>query len=204
LSSNIGEVVTIFVASLLAVVTSFNLGLPLLPIHLLWINLITDSLPAFGLGMEKADESVMSEEPRSKSEGFFANRLGFHIALEGIFVGAITLASYLIGDLLLGDLALAQTMAFVTLSSTQLFHAFNVKNDGTIFTKKTFNNKMLNIAFLVGMTLQFIVVYTPGINTVFKLEALGIVPLSIAMGLALSVVAVMEVYKLFKRIINKK
>ena len=203
LSSNIGEVVTIFVASLLAVVTTANLGLPLLPIHLLWINLITDSLPAFGLGMEKADESVMKDKPRSKSEGFFANGLGLHITIEGLFIGSITLASYLIGDLLLGDVHLGQTMAFMTLSSTQLFHAYNVKNDGTILSKKTFNNKMLNIAFLIGMALQFIVIYTPGVNDVFKLQALDIVSLSISMGLALSIVILMEGYKLIKKLFNK-
>jgi len=204
LSSNIGEVVTIFVASLLAVVTTANLGLPLLPIHLLWINLITDSLPAFGLGMEKADESVMNDKPRSKTEGFFANGLGLHIAIEGLFIGSITLASYLIGDLLLGDVHLGQTMAFLTLSSTQLFHSYNVKNDGTIFSKKTFNNKMLNIAFLVGMALQFIVIYTPGVNDVFKLQALDMISLSISLGLALSIVVLMEGYKLVKRLLNKQ
>ncbi len=203
LASNIGEVITIFVASLLSVVSSASLGLPLLPIHLLWINLITDSLPAFGLGMEKANDSVMKDKPRNKDEGFFANRLGFHIAVEGLFVGGITLASYLVGDLLLGELSLAQTMAFMTLSSAQLFHAFNVKSEGTIFSKETFNNKMLNIAFIVGMSLQFIVIYTPGLNNVFKLEALGIVPLLVSLGFAFSVVAMIEVYKLVKRIIKK-
>jgi Ca2+-transporting ATPase len=210
LSSNIGEVVTIFVASLIAVLFPLvDLGLPLLPIHLLWINLITDSLPAFGLGMEKADESVMNDKPRNKDEGFFANRLGLHIAIEGLFVGSITLASYLIGQLVLGgsdpDVALSvgQTMAFMTLSSAQLFHAFNVKCDGTIFNKKTFNNKMLNIAFIVGMALQFVVIYTPGLNDVFKLQALGIVPLLVSMGLAMSIVAIMEIYKLVKRLLNK-
>ena len=203
LSSNIGEVVTIFVASLIAVISTANLGLPLLPIHLLWINLITDSLPAFGLGMEKADESVMKDKPRNKDEGFFANRLGLHIAIEGIFIGSITLASYLIGDLLLGDVHLGQTMAFMTLSSAQLFHAFNVKSDGTVFSKKTFNNKMLNIAFIVGMALQFIVIYTPGLNDVFNLQALTIVPLLVSLGLAVSIVAIMEIYKLVKRLINK-
>ena len=204
LSSNIGEVVTIFVASLIAVIAAdANLGLPLLPIHLLWINLITDSLPAFGLGMEKADEAVMKQKPRNKDEGFFANRLGLHITIEGLFIGSITLSSYLIGDLLLGDVHLGQTMAFMTLSSTQLFHAYNVKTDGTIFNKKILNNKMLNIAFVIGMVLQFIVVYTPGLNSVFKLQALGLLPLTISIGLALSVVVLMEVYKLIKKIINK-
>ena len=199
LSSNIGEVITIFVASLLAAVSTLNLGIPLLPIHLLWINLITDSLPAFGLGMEKAADDVMEDSPREKNEGFFANGLSLHIALEGICIGLLTLTSYLIGDLVFKDVRIGQTMAFLTLSSLQLFHSYNVKTDKSIFNKNTFNNKMLNIAFIVGMSLQFVVIYTPGVNTIFKLSPLSIVPLLVSLGLAFSIVVVMEIYKLITR-----
>ncbi len=203
LSSNIGEVMTIFVSSLIAVIASINLGIPLLPIHLLWINLITDSLPAFGLGMEKASDDIMNEAPRDKDEGFFANKLAFHIALEGVCIGLLTLASYLIGDLVFKSVSVGQTMAFLTLSSLQLFHAFNVKSDKSIFRKETFNNKMLNVAFIIGMSLQFMVIYTPGVNDVFKLEALSSIPLLISMALALSIVVIMEVYKLLSRRVKK-
>ena len=203
LSSNIGEVITIFVSSLIAVIASIDLGIPLLPIHLLWINLITDSLPAFGLGMEKASDDVMNEKPRDKDEGFFANRLSLHIALEGICIGLLTLASYLIGDLVFNSTSIGQTMAFLTLSSLQLFHSFNVKSDKSVFSKNTFNNKMLNLAFIIGMSLQFIVIYTPGVNDVFKLEALSIIPLLVSMGLALSIVGIMEIYKFISKRIKK-
>ena len=203
LSSNIGEVITIFVASLIAAISTINLGIPLLPIHLLWINLITDSLPAFGLGMEKAADDVMKDKPRDKDEGFFANKLGLHIALEGICIGLLTLTSYLIGDLVFKNMAVGQTMAFLTLSSLQLFHSYNVKSDKSVFSKDTFNNKVLNIAFLIGMSLQFIVIYTPGVNDIFKLSPLGIVPLLTAIGLALAIVAIMEIYKFIARRIKK-
>ena len=204
LSSNIGEVLTIFVASLIAVVTTLNLGIPLLPIHLLWINLITDSLPAFGLGMEKASDDIMKEKPREKGEGFFANKLWLHIALEGTCIGLLTLASYLIGDLVFESVTIGQTMAFLTLSSLQLFHSYNVKSEHSVFSKSTFNNKMLNIAFIIGMSLQFIVIYTPGLNNIFKLEALNIVPLLISLGLAFVIVIIMEIYKLIKNNIKNK
>lgn len=200
LSSNIGEVMTIFVASLITLVSNVNLGIPLLPIHLLWINLITDSLPAFGLGMEKASEEVMKEKPREKNEGFFANKLALHIAIEGICIGSLTLISYLIGDLIFKNVKVGQTMAFLTLSSLQLFHSYNVKSDKSVFSKDTFNNKMLNLAFVVGMLLQFIVIYIPEINDIFKLEALTIIQLLIALGLAFFIVIIMEIYKL---IVNK-
>ena len=203
LSSNIGEVLTIFVASLIAVVGSIDLGIPLLPIHLLWINLITDSLPAFGLGMEKPSEDIMKDKPRDKKEGFFANKLGLHIALEGICIGGLTLASYLIGDLIFKDVNIGQTMAFLTLSSLQLFHSYNVKSDKSLLHKTTFNNKMLNIAFIIGMSLQFVVIYVPGVNDVFKLSPLAIEPLFISLGLAFAIVIIMEIYKLVSRMVKK-
>lgn len=203
LSSNIGEVLTIFLASLIAVTTNLALQTPLSPIHLLWINLITDSLPAFGLGMEKPDADVMKRKPRPNSEGFFANKLGIHIALEGVMIGLLTLVSYIIGSIKLGHMA-GQTMAFVTLSFCQLFHAFNVKSDHTIFSKETFNNKTLNLAFIIGAVLQFVVMYTPFVHdSIFKLTSLNITYLLIAIGLGFVTVIVMEIVKLINRISNK-
>ena len=203
LSSNIGEVLTIFVASLVAVISNNGLGVPLLPIHLLWINLITDSLPAFGLGLEEADESVMDQKPRSKNESFFANKLGLNIAIEGVMVGGLTLASYLIGFHMFKSNTTAQTMAFVTLSCCQLFHAFNVKSEKSIFNKHLFENKFLNFAFVVGFALQMIIVYTPGLNSLFKLEALGIEKFGICLTLSLMTIVIMEIVKLIRRVVRK-
>ena len=193
LSSNIGEVLTIFLASLIALF-GLNLGVPLSPIHLLWINLITDSLPAFGLGMEKASNDEMDKMPRPKTEGFFANKLGYEIALEGILIGVLTLVAYLIGSK--QDHIVGQTMAFFTLSSLQLFHSYNIKSEKSIFKQNVFNNKSLNFAFIIGFILQLVVIYTPGLNTnVFGLVALQLKDLLICLGLSFMIVIVMEIAK---------
>lgn len=201
LSSNIGEVLTILLAELVTAIGLFTLQVPLAGIHLLWINLVTDSLPAFGLGMEPPEEGVMLEKPRPKEEGFFAHRLGLHIALEGIVVGLLTLTSYIIGETVIGDHAVGQTMAFMTLAATQLFHSYNVKSDRTIFQRGTLRNRFLNIAFLVGFAMQLIVIYVPGINTVFNTVALSAAQLAISVGLAFGMVVVMEIYKLFANVV---
>ena len=203
LSSNIGEVLTIFIASLISAIFSSGLGVPLLPIHLLWINLITDSLPAFGLGLEEADDSVMDQKPRTKNESFFANKFGLYIAIEGVMVGSLTLAAYLIGFYVFNSQSTAQTMAFLTLSACQLFHAYNVKSEKSIFNKHLFKNRFLNLAFIIGFVLQLIVIYTPGLNTLFKLEALSIDKFAICITLSLCTVVFMEISKLIKKLIKK-
>ena len=201
LSSNIGEVLAIFLASLISLIIDPKFGIPLLPIHLLWINLITDSLPAIGLGMEKADDSLMDLPPRPKTEGFFANNLFVKIALEGMVIGLLTLVSYYIGSLT--SEAVGHTMAFMTLGTCQLFHSYNTKSHHTVFSKKTFNNKVLNLAVLLGFVLQLCVIYIPGVNNVvFQFESLSIANLGISVGLAFVIVIVMEIAKLFKN--NKK
>ena len=195
LSSNIGEVMTIFAATLLTLF-GLSLGNPLASIHLLWINLITDSLPAFGLGMEKATDELMKQKPRPKNEGFFANKLGLEIIVEGIIIGILTLLAYIIGEQV--DHTTGQTMAFLTLSSTQLFHAFNVKSNKSVFRKETFNNSFLNFAFIIGFVLQLLVIYIPVVNTqIFSLAPLDITHLLISVGLAFSMVIIMEIAKLF-------
>lgn len=203
LSSNIGEVFTIFIASLIAVFSNVNIGIPLLPIHLLWINLITDSLPAFGIGMEEVEDDVMYEKPRLKNESFFADKLGLKIFIEGIIIGSVTLASFLIGEFVFNDSSIGQTMAFFTLSSTQLFHAYNVKSHYSIFNKKNYQNKFLNFAFFLGFILQFMVIYIPGVNTIFKFTGLNIYQLLISLGLSLIIVVVMEIVKLKNRLSHK-
>lgn len=203
LSSNIGEVLTIFVASLISYIFGLSLGVPLSPIHLLWINLITDSLPAFGLGIEKPSDGIMDKKPRDSKEGFFSNHLAFHIVLEGAFIGALTLTSYIIGYKL-GSHITGQTMAFFTLSCCQLFHAYNVKSDESIISKNTFNNKLLNFAFVIGLLLQLGVMYIPVVHDkVFGLESLSFDKILIAFGLAFSLVLVMEIYKFIKKQIKR-
>ena len=201
LSSNIGEVLTIFVASLLSAFGIINLGTPLAAMHLLWINLITDSLPAFGIGMEEAEDSVMDSKPRSKNEGFFANGYAWKICLEGIIIGAVTLTSYIIGETVSHELG--QTMAFLTLSSTQLFHAYNVKSHYSVFSKKSYKNKFMNFAFILGFALQVFVIYCPGVQDLFEFVSLPIDYFAICIGLSLVMVVIMEIAKLIDTKKNK-
>ena len=201
LSSNIGEVLVILLAELIAAFGWLPLHVPLAGIHLLWINLVTDSLPAFGLGMEKPEDSVMLEKPRPKDENFFAQKLGLHIALEGVVVGLLTLTSYVLGFTFYGH-AVGSTMAFVTLAFTQLFHSYNVKSDKSVFTKQAFNNGFLNLAFIVGAIMQLAVVYIPGVNVIFESVALSLPQIGIAIGSAFCIVIVMEIYKLITKLIK--
>ncbi len=200
LSSNIGEVLTIFIVSFLSVILNKNFCVALVPIHLLWINLITDSLPAIGLGMEKASDEVMYEKPRPMKESFFSNHMGIIIALEGILIGVLTLTSYLFGQLYFKSDAVSQTMAFLTLSSCQLFHCLNVKSEHTIFSKKTFNNKFLIFAITIGFVLSFSVIYIPKLNDIFHCVALNWQSLLISLGLAFSIIIIIEVIKLIKKL----
>ena len=198
LSSNIGEVLTIFVASIISAF-GVQLGVPLASIHLLWINLITDSLPAFGIGMEEVSDDVMTKKPRNKNEGFFANGLGLKIIFEGLIVGAVSLSAYLIGQFVFSNHHIGQTVAFLTLSSTQLFHAYNVKNEHSIFSKYTFKNKFMNFAFIFGFTLQIAVIYIPGLNDVFNMTSLNLTQFLICIGLSLIIVVIMEISKLISK-----
>ncbi|MEG2751417.1 MAG: calcium-translocating P-type ATPase, PMCA-type [Anaerorhabdus sp.] len=201
LSSNIGEVLTIFTASILSVL-GYNLGVPLLPVHLLWVNLITDTLPAFALGLEPVDKNIMKEKPRPKNESFFAHGLGWTIAWQGVMVGSLTLIAYIIGNNITHEIGM--TMAFMTLSLSQLFHAFNIKSSHSIFHKTIFNNKYLWGALAVGMILQIAVMYVPGLNTIFSLEPLSLELSMTALGLALCPIVIVEIVKLFKNHILKK
>jgi Ca2+-transporting ATPase len=211
LSSTIGEVLTIFVASLLGVIGLLNGEdtTPLAAMHLLWINLITDSLPAFGIGMEEAEDEIMLEKPRPKHEGFFANGYAVKIVLEGIVIGAVTLIAYLIGQNAPGyDHAqqhmIGQTMAFLTLSSTQLFHAYNVKSHHSVFNPKSYKNSFMNFAFILGFVLQILVVYLPGVRDLFEFWPIDFGYFMITIGLSLVMVVIMEIAKLIKRLRNRK
>lgn len=197
LSSNIGEVLTIFIASLLTAFTPLKLGTPLAAMHLLWINLITDSLPAFGIGMEEPSDSVMKNKPRSKKEGFFANGYLWRICVEGLIIGIVTLIAYIIGERISHELG--QTMAFLTLSSTQLFHAYNVKSEHSVFNPKSYKNKFMNFAFIVGFILQIFVIYCPYINDMFEFVNLPFQYFCISIGLSLVIVVIMEIVKLINR-----
>ena len=125
--------------------------------------------------------------------------LGKRIIILGIISGLITLAAYSLGIFITNDATIARTMAFLTLSMIQLFHAFNLKSDASIFSKQTFNNKFLLGAFAVGAFLQFSIIYIPTIASVFKVTALNLNQLLVCLGLALLIVVIVEISKLIKR-----
>ncbi|WP_286669685.1 cation-translocating P-type ATPase [Thomasclavelia cocleata] len=197
LSSNIGEVITIFGASVISLITPFDFGVPLLPIHLLWVNLITDSLPAFALGMEPTEPDVMERKPRKKDENFFSEGLGFTIAWQGVMIGVLTLIAYAIGNQM-GHLT-GMTMAFITLCGCQLVHAFNVKSHHSILNKRLFNNIYLWGALVIGILLQVILILIPQLSSIFKLQYLNITQWLICIGLCLLTVVICEIVKLCHR-----
>ncbi|MCI8423855.1 MAG: cation-translocating P-type ATPase [Lawsonibacter sp.] len=168
LSCNIGEIVTLFAATLL------DLGqTPLVPVQLLWLNLVTDSLPALALGVEPVEEGAMEKQPRDSSAGLFDRDFSIRLAWQGLMVGGLTLAAYFLGLLWLGapgqEGAAANTMAFATLTLSQLFHAFNVRSeDRSVFALGLFSNGAMNKAFLAGLALQLAVLLLPPLQGVFS------------------------------------
>lgn len=202
LSSNLSEVLTIFVATLF--------GFTILePVHLLWINLITDSFPALALGMEKGDRDIMKRDPRSSKDGIFANGLGFDVAWQGIMVTVVTLAAYFVG------MHLAQgteefvhqngmTMAFLTLSMAEIFHSFNMRSRReSIFAMKN-QNKYLLGAMVLSLILTTVVIYVPFLANMFDFAAISALEYFISMLLAISVIPIVEIVKLIQRAVEKK
>ncbi len=168
LSCNIGEIFTIFAATLLG----FG-QMPLVPVQLLWLNLVTDSLPALALGVEPVEEGVMERPPRDAGANLFDRKFSLRLAWQGLMVGGLTLGAYFLGFTRLGqpgmEGAAANTMAFATLTMCQLFHAFNVRSeDRSLFSQGIFANPAMNRAFLVGMAMQLSVLLVPPLQRVFS------------------------------------
>ena len=178
LSCNVGEVLTMLVAVLA------GLPLPLLPIQLLWMNLVTDGLPAMALGVDPADRDIMFRKPRDPAESVFSHGLGWRIIGSGTVIGLGTVAAFLVG-LSFGDLAVARTMAFNTLVFSQLFYVFTCRSEfHTILDVGFFTNSYLIVAVLISATLQLAVDYLPILQTVFHTVILNsehwVIVLSIA------------------------
>ncbi len=166
ISTNIGEIVTIFIGLLI------GLESPLLAIQLLWINLITDSLPAIALGLEKPDENIMNRKPQDNKKSLFADGLWGKIMVEGSMIGMLTLFAYSLGCKI-GNLEVGRTMAFISLGMLELIHSFNIKSEESIFESGIFENKYLVGAFLLGTLLQIGVVIIPPLAKIFKLTMLN-------------------------------
>lgn len=166
IATNIGEITTIFIGLLL------GLQSPLLAIQLLWINLVTDSLPAIALGLEKEEKGIMERKPRNSKKSIFADGLWSKIITEGIMLGVLDLFIFSLGNNLYG-IDVARTMAFVSLGLLELVHSFNIKSEGSILKKGALNNKFLIGSFILGTILQVIVVIIPYFANIFSLVTLN-------------------------------
>ena len=188
LGTNIGEVLTVFFAMILWHKT------PLLSMQLLWINLVTDSLPAISLGMEAVEADVMDHSPKPKNEGIFAHGLGVQVVLQGCMFALLTLIAFVLGERYGGGLAGGQTMAFFVLSLTQIVQAFNMRSQRSLFAMGPFTNHKLNWAALASVLLVCLVLFTP-VGVAFELVLLPGWLYAAGLGLILAPLVVMEIAK---------
>ena len=206
LASNMSEVLGVFVASLL--------GFTLLnPVHLLFINLITDTFPALALGMEKGEPDTMERPPRDSGEGIFARGLGVDVVYQGVLVTVITIISYLIGNYfengaffpVVGGVSdHGMTMAFLTMSMCEIFHSFNVRSQRkSIFSLKS-HNKVLWLSMVVSLLLTTLVLEVPFLANAFGFTPIGLTEYLIALAMGLLVIPVVEIVKFFQRKATKK
>ena len=206
LSSNLAEVIAVFVASLV--------GFTILePTHLLWLNLITDCFPALAMAMEEAEPGIMKRDPRSADDGIFANGMGLDCLIQGVFIGTLTLISYFIGlniegvplaSVLSGaDKGLdGMTMAFLTLSMVEMFHSFNMRSRRQSIFKLPTQNKWLWFAFAGSLVLTFVVIETP-LAQAFDFAEISAFEYGIAMLLAVAIIPLVEIYKAIMRAVEK-
>lgn len=199
LSANISEVLCLFITTMVFSFMGVDLTF-LLPVQILWINLVTDSLPALALGMENSDEDIMNRPPRQSEDNLFAGNLGINILYQGALQTVITLGVFFISQALGASHDTAATMSFVTLCLTQLFHCFNAKSlNGSIFKKTLFKNRFMLISFFVGAALTLGVVLIPGINDVFHLASLNFLEWVVTILAAFSIIPFVELIKLIIR-----
>ena len=198
LSGNFGAILAVLYASIMA------LPVPFAPVHLLFINLLTDSLPAIALGLEPNSEDVMKEKPRPMNESILTKDFLFKVGTEGLSIAVTTMIAFMIGyhgeNALLGS-----TMAFATLCSARLFHGFNCKSDRpVVFTRKVFNNRFLIGAFVLGIALITAVVMIPGLHSIFKVQTLTVRQLFTVYGLAAVNIPVIQILKGIRMAFRKK
>ena len=198
LASNLSEVLSIFVSTLL--------GFTILePVHILWINLVTDSFPALALGMEGAESDLMSKKPRSSKEGIFSNGVGLDVTYQGTVISILTLLAYVIGHFMetgtweFVNSADGMTMAFITMSMAEIFHAFNMRSLRHSIVHLKSHNFWLYGSMILSFVLTLTVIYIPGLAKLFKFEEISIVEYLVALGLGFMIVPVVEIVKYFQR-----
>ena len=198
LGSNMSEVLAIFAATML--------GFTILgPVHLLWINLITDTFPALALGMEKAERNIMNRRPRDPKDGIFAGGMGFDILYQGCLVALLTMAAFLIGHYMetgvfeITNSLVGTTMAFITMSMSEVFHSFNMRSQrGSAFTIGNVN-KMLILAGAVSFVCTAAVVLVPFLAKAFGFAQLSLPQYAVAIALAVCIIPIVEIVKFFQR-----
>ena len=224
ISSNIGEIVLLFVCMLITPFLSSTFGIdinliePLLPMHILWINLVTDSLPALALAVDPAEDDIMKKKP-NKEKGIFVKSRLWRVAYQGVMIGLITLAAFIIGlatpDSILPQVEglsnaeikveIGQTMAFVTLAFAELVHVFNVRTPKkSVFKSHPFKNKMLLLALGVSALLMIVILAVPGLREVFSIPVLPAQDIYEMILLILSPIVIVEIMKLIKLNGNRK
>ena len=215
LSCNLGEILTVFLAMLLWRES------PLMPVQLLWINLVTDSLPALALGMEPVEKDVMRRKPRAKTESLFAHGMGIRAGFQGMLIGLLALIAYAIGSRFLhpaGDgfwgclfatpthsnIVLGETMAFAVLALSQLVHAFNVRSYHSLFRVGFHTNLYMVGAFLASLILMLVVLFVPVLQNVFDVTQMNVSAWGIVVGLALVPLVVVEIAKGIQALIRRR
>lgn len=203
LGSNMSEVLSIFTATMLGFMI-------LEPVHLLWINLLTDCFPALALGMERAEPDVMSRPPRSARESIFAHGVGFDCVYQGVMCAILTLAAFFIGHYMeygvwtLTNSPDGTTMAFLTLSMAEIFHSFNMRaHRASIFTICTPNWTLVGAA-AASLALTTLCIYVPFLADAFDFTAISAAEYAVAMGLAVSVIPIVELVKCVQRAVEKR
>ncbi len=202
LASNMSEVLTIFTATMIGFTV-------LKPVHLLWINLITDCFPALALGMEKSEANVMERPPRKSKDGIFAGGMGFDILYQGVISTLIVLASYLIGHHMENGVwefvnsPDGMTMAFLTMSMMEIFHSINMRSQrGSLFKMKGINIPLL-IAMIASFLLTTAVIYVPFLSNLFGFEQISLKEYAVAIALAFTIIPLVEIVKLIQRACRK-
>ncbi len=212
LSSNVGEIIVLFVAILITPLLAkwfniTNIGAlePLLPIHILWINLVTDSLPALALAVDPAAENIMNRKPNKKEKGIFTKGMTWRVVYQGIMIGLLTLLAFIVGLATPGvtdeamKIEIAQTMAFCVLALSELVHVFNIRdNKNSIFKAGIFNNMKLILAIIVSASLMFVILLIPQLRTIFSIAQLPKENIIETILLVLAPIVIVEIFKLFK------
>jgi Ca2+-transporting ATPase len=216
LSCNIGEIVTIFLGTILGALIFSGAVTTLTAVQILWVNLVTDSLMAIAIGLEPKEADIMNEKPRDSRKSFFADGLGIKIGWQGIMLGLLSFSAFVIGYFIYpntegatGDilraakLMNASTMTFMVLAISQLFHALNVKSEKKSIFKTKFN-KYLLWAFITSLILQLLTIVFPFTRELFNLSNLNLVEWLIVLGLSITPIIVVEIQKLISNLINKR